>query len=108
MDLLEPIQKSAYNKAIKEICTSVKEVASLSMSNAAKQEIEMTGLSEISVSGDGSWKTRGHSSKVGIVSVIATEKGKVLDVEVMSSFSKGCEAGKKKKGAEFAKWKKKS
>lgn len=105
MDLPEPIQKSAYNRSLRKICNSAKKVAAISMQNAAKQEVEIAGQSGLAVSGDGSWKTRGHSSKVGIVSLIGAENRKVLDIEVMSSFCKGCETGRKKTGTEFETWK---
>lgn len=107
MDLPPPVQKSAYNRSLEKIANSVSNVASTSMLNATQQEIEMTGQSHLTVSGDGSWKTRGHSSKIGITSVIGVESGKVLDIEVMSSYCKRCEIGiKNKKGKELADWKK--
>ncbi|KFM57795.1 hypothetical protein X975_00431, partial [Stegodyphus mimosarum] len=106
MDLPQPVQKSAYHKSLQKITRCVKDVAELSMLNAAKQEIEMTGQSQLTISGDGSWKTRGHSSKIGITSVIGIETGKVLDLEVLSSYCKGCEWGKNNKNAkEFENWK---
>lgn len=104
MDLPPPVEKNAYNKSLRHIACSVSSVASLSMLNSAKQEIEITGNSQLTVSGDGSWKTRGHSSKIGIVTVIGVETGKVLDIEVLSSFCKGCENGKNKSGEELEQW----
>lgn len=55
------------------------------MLNAAKQEVEIVGKSGLTVSGDGSWKRRGQSSKCGIVNVTGDENGNVLHIEVMSS-----------------------
>jgi hypothetical protein len=61
------------------------------MKSAAEEEIEITGNSHICVSGDSTWKTRGHTSKIGVCSVIGLESGKVIDTEVFSSFCKSCE-----------------
>lgn len=62
------------------------------MKIAAKEENSLTGNSNVCVSGDGTWKTRGHTSKVGVCSIIGSESGKVIDVEVLSSFCKACES----------------
>ncbi|GFV47124.1 uncharacterized protein TNCV_1630681 [Trichonephila clavipes] len=39
---------------------------------------------EFQVSGDGTWKTRGHTSLIGVCALIGADCGKVLDMEVMS------------------------
>lgn len=105
MDMPPPLQKTAYTRLLKDIAHDVSRAANSSMTEAAEQEIRETGHAKITVSGDGSWKTRGHSSQIGIVSVIGAETGKVIDIEVMSSFCKGCEKGKKlKPGSEYAAW----
>ncbi|GFU48607.1 uncharacterized protein TNCV_1439761 [Trichonephila clavipes] len=40
---------------------------------------------EFQVSGDGTWKTHGHTSLIGVCALIGADCGKVLDMEVMSS-----------------------
>ncbi|GFW99979.1 hypothetical protein TNCV_3079761 [Trichonephila clavipes] len=50
-------------------------------------------LEVTTVSGDGTWKTPGHSSRIGVCSVIEDVTGKVIDVAVLSSYCKGCENG---------------
>ncbi|GFV47129.1 uncharacterized protein TNCV_1630731 [Trichonephila clavipes] len=45
-------------------------------------------------SGDGTWKTRGHTSLIGVCALIGADCGKVLDMEVMSSYCKGCDSYK--------------
>ncbi|GFU05113.1 uncharacterized protein TNCV_574611 [Trichonephila clavipes] len=49
------------------------------------------------VNGDGTWKTRGHTSLIGVCALIGADCGKVLDMEVMSSYCKGCDSDKGKK-----------
>ena len=43
-----------------------------------------------SVSGDGTWQRKGFSSFNGVFAAIPIEYGKVLDVEPMSRYCKGC------------------
>lgn len=54
--------------------------------NALQNDFAMVKLcryifAKITVSGDGSWKARGHSSQIDITSVIGAETGKVLDIK---------------------------
>ncbi|GFV29050.1 hypothetical protein TNCV_4904231 [Trichonephila clavipes] len=49
---------------------------------------------EFQVSGDGTWRTRGHTSLIGVCALIGADCGKVLDMEVMSSYCKGCDSHK--------------
>ncbi|GFV61332.1 hypothetical protein TNCV_445481 [Trichonephila clavipes] len=58
------------------------------MQSAALEEVTLTNSSDIIISGDGTWKTRGYSSRVGVCAVIGDKTGKCIDVEVMSSFCK--------------------
>ncbi|GFV89540.1 uncharacterized protein TNCV_5016581 [Trichonephila clavipes] len=65
-----------------------------------------TNSSDIIISGDGTWKTRGYSSRVGVCAVIGDKTGKCIDAEVMSSFCKGCDSWKRRKGSPaYKKWK---
>ncbi|GFY73156.1 uncharacterized protein TNIN_197181 [Trichonephila inaurata madagascariensis] len=77
----------------------VKEVTEESMERAAVEENSSSPDNLLTVSGDGTWKTRGHSSLIGVCTVIGAETGKVLNREVLSSFCKGCDSykGVKKK-----------
>ncbi|GFU57733.1 retrovirus-related Pol polyprotein from transposon RE1 [Trichonephila clavipes] len=69
-----------------------KEVAEASMQSAALEEVTLTNFSDIIISGDGTWKTRGYFSRVGVCAVIGDKTGKCIDAEVMSSFCKGCDS----------------
>ncbi|GFW63880.1 uncharacterized protein TNCV_705861 [Trichonephila clavipes] len=82
----------------------MKEVAEESMKRAAVEENSSSPDNLLTVSGDGTWKTRGHSSLIGVCTVIGAETGKVLDREV-SSFCKGCDSYKGVKfGIKYNKW----
>ncbi|GFT20552.1 uncharacterized protein TNCV_2183881 [Trichonephila clavipes] len=75
------------------------------MKRAAVEENSSSPDNLLTVSGDGTWKTRGHSSLIGVCTVIGAETGKVLDREVLSSFCKGCDSYKGVKfGIKYNKW----
>ncbi|GFV79607.1 transposable element Tcb2 transposase [Trichonephila clavipes] len=88
MDLPSPVLKKSYERITRKINLASREVADDSMKNAAKEEVSASGSNEICVSGDGTWKTRGHTSCIGVCSVIGDVTGKVIDVAVLSSYCK--------------------
>ncbi|GFU55525.1 uncharacterized protein TNCV_4339211 [Trichonephila clavipes] len=51
----------------------MKEVAEESMKMAAVKEYSSSPDNLLTVSGDGTWKTRGHSSLIGVCTVIGAE-----------------------------------
>ncbi|GFW27284.1 uncharacterized protein TNCV_2831841 [Trichonephila clavipes] len=97
MDFPPPVAEKSYNN-INKLRLCIKEVAEASMQSAALKEVTLTNSSDIIISGDGIWKTRGYSSRVGVCAVIRDKNGKCIDAEVMSSFCKGCDSWKTKKG----------
>ncbi|GFU74827.1 uncharacterized protein TNCV_4424901 [Trichonephila clavipes] len=89
---LTPVAEKSYNNINKlQLCS--KEVAEASMQSAALEEVTLTNSSNIIISGDGTWKTRGYSSRVRVCAVIGDKTGKCIDAKVMSSFCKGCDFG---------------
>lgn len=91
MDMPQPVSQKSYDRILKNIKAASSEVAVSSMKKAANEEILASETNEICVSGDGTWKTRGHTSRIGVCSVIGDVTGKVIDVEVLSSYCKGCD-----------------
>ncbi|GBN83517.1 hypothetical protein AVEN_266038-1 [Araneus ventricosus] len=92
MALPAPVSQKSYDKINDKIPRATTVVANSCMKKAAEEEL-LTGSSDIMVSGDGTWKTRGHSSLVGVCTVIGAESEKVIDIDVMSSyrsFKKNC------------------
>ncbi|GFW66777.1 uncharacterized protein TNCV_3783471 [Trichonephila clavipes] len=53
----------------------MKEIAEESMKRAAVEENSSSPDNLLTVSGDGTWKTRGHSSLIGVCTVIGAETG---------------------------------
>ncbi|GFV26346.1 uncharacterized protein TNCV_3632151 [Trichonephila clavipes] len=95
MDFPPPVAEKSYNSIINKLQLCSKEVAEASMQSAALEEVTLTNPSDIIISGDGTWKTRGYSSRVGVCAVIGDKTGKGIDAEVMSSFCKGCDSWKR-------------
>lgn len=98
MDLPSPISRQFYGILVTKIRDVCKSVAELFMKRAAAEELNITRekgpLADergISVSGDGTWRTRGHTSLIGVASLIGFYLKKVLDVVIKSLFCKACE-----------------
>lgn len=108
MDLYSPVTQNAYDNICRKIRDATCEVATESMRKAAEEEAIANGSRKVTVSGDGTWKTRGFKSQIGVATIIGTETGKVIDVEVMSLSCKGCEQWKGPlSGRIFKEWQKK-
>ncbi|GFW83763.1 uncharacterized protein TNCV_668761 [Trichonephila clavipes] len=85
MDFPPPVAEKSFNIINKlQLCS--KSLAEASMRSAALEEGTLTNSSDIIISGDGTWKTRGYFSRVGVCAVIGDKTGKCIDAEVMSSF----------------------
>ena len=52
----------------------------------------------IAVSGDGTWRKRGFTSSVGVVTVMSLLSGKILDSEIMSKECRTCLINTRKAG----------
>ena len=78
---------------------------------AAEEEKEVNAKhgmdsSELTVSGDGTWKKRGYNSLFGVTTLIGVYSNKVIDTVVKSSFCQSCNVWKNKTGtAEYETWK---
>ncbi|GFS94324.1 hypothetical protein TNCV_2013831 [Trichonephila clavipes] len=65
MDFPPPVAEKSYNNILNKLQLCSK-VAEASMQSAALEEVTLTNSSDIIISGDGTWKTRGYSSRVGV------------------------------------------
>ncbi|GBM59384.1 hypothetical protein AVEN_17416-1 [Araneus ventricosus] len=88
MALPASVSQKSYDKINDKILRATTVVANSCMKKAAEEEELLTGSSDIMVNGDGTWKIRGHSSLVCVCTVIGAESGKVIDIDVMSSYCK--------------------
>ena len=110
MNMPAPMTKKAYATTVKTLKDAAERVAQKSMSNSVPEttdyyEVADDGIFDIAVSGDGTWRKRGYKSAYGIVAVMSTMTGKVLDIEIMSKECKSCAMNIKKSGTiEFDEW----
>ncbi|GFU77704.1 uncharacterized protein TNCV_1151101 [Trichonephila clavipes] len=105
MSLPNPVEQKSYDVINNKLSRVMKEVAHESIKRAAVEENSSSPDNRLTVSGDGTWKSRGHSSLIGVCTVIGAEICKVLDREVLSSFCKGCNSYKGVKfGIKYNKW----
>ncbi|GFT80364.1 uncharacterized protein TNCV_1190081 [Trichonephila clavipes] len=74
MDFPPPVaeKKISYNNIINKLQLCSKDVAEASI----LEEVTLTNSSDIIISGDGTCKTRGYSSRVGVCAVIGDKTGK--------------------------------
>ncbi|KAH7979611.1 hypothetical protein HPB49_010123 [Dermacentor silvarum] len=68
-------------------------------------ELNVGRIGNIAVSYDGSWMTRGHTSHIGVSTVIELFSGLVLDFVVLSNFCAGCESRPKESDPSYGAWK---
>lgn len=100
MDLPPPVKQSTYTLINNRIMQAVIDVAEESMSMACNEEITQSdnpSARQVAVSGDGTWMKRGFSSRHGVCTAIGVETGKVIDIEVLSSYCHSCEVWSKRK-----------
>ncbi|GFX50230.1 uncharacterized protein TNCV_2782521 [Trichonephila clavipes] len=69
MSLPNPVEQKSYDVINNKLSRVMKEVAEESMKRAAVEENSSSSDNLLTVSGDGTWKTRGHSSLIGVCTV---------------------------------------
>ncbi|GFT18379.1 hypothetical protein TNCV_3216481 [Trichonephila clavipes] len=65
MSLPNPVEQKSYDVINNKLSLVMKEVAEESMKRAAVEENSSSPYNLLTVSGDGTWETRGHSSLIG-------------------------------------------
>ncbi|GFU77947.1 uncharacterized protein TNCV_521471 [Trichonephila clavipes] len=94
MSLPNPVEQKSYDVIHNKLSRVMKEVAEESMKRAAVEKNSLSPDNLLTVSGDGTWKTREHSLLIGVCTVIGAETAKVLDRKVLSPFREGCDSHK--------------
>lgn len=90
-------------------CKNVREILLHKAVEEEKQktaeETNIRQCTNLTVSGDGTWKTRGFSSLYGVASLIGNFTSKVVDIITKSSFCKACSQWSgKEETTEFDEW----
>ncbi|GFW74442.1 uncharacterized protein TNCV_2413411 [Trichonephila clavipes] len=92
---LPRLTKTAYKNQEAKLLKVVQEVTEESMIKAATEIVEKqqnlsSDIVKCGISVDGTWQRRGYTSMNGCVAGISVDTGKVLDIEVMSSYCPTC------------------
>ncbi|CAF1419650.1 unnamed protein product [Rotaria sordida] len=91
LNLPPPLEEGRHNKRDKELLQVVQKFANESISTAIQEAIDVPKSTDITVSGDGTWQTRGFSSKHGAADLISTcDSPKVVDIETCSKTCNVC------------------
>ncbi|GFW19345.1 uncharacterized protein TNCV_256721 [Trichonephila clavipes] len=75
MSLPNAIEQKSYDVINNKLSCATEEVAEESIKRAVVEENSSSPDNLLTVSGDGTWKTRGHSSLIGVWPVIGAETG---------------------------------
>ena len=113
MDMSKPMTQNNYDKIVKKFCDVTEIVAKDTMSDAIQEIREKSSIPQdktmdMSISQDGSWQRRGYSSLNGCITAIAMDNGKVVDMEPMSKYCRGCngmEETRLKDPMKYSEWK---
>ena len=112
MNMPKPMTSKNYDKLVLKIANITEEVAQETMADAVaelRQNCQNEDeILDIGISCDGTWQRRGFSSLNGVVAALSLDSGKVIDVEVMSRFCRGCSLNQnlaKRNPTAYAKWK---
>ncbi|GFV82876.1 uncharacterized protein TNCV_1178911 [Trichonephila clavipes] len=92
---LPRLTKTAYKNQDAKLLKVVQEVAEESMIKAATEIVDKkqnlsSDIVKCGISVDSAWQRRGYTSMNGCVAAISVDTGKVLDIEVMSSYCPTC------------------
>jgi hypothetical protein len=85
-----PTSFSIYNKIISSAVAAVSVSFTMQADREAVAENEEDVPSHITACFDGSWQKHGHTSLGGIISATSVDRGKVLDIDIMSKFCVVC------------------
>lgn len=105
MDISQGFSTTLYYASLENIYSGAKAVWELCAKKAVKEEKAKNAEhgnpeTDISVSGDGTWKKRGYSSLFGITTLIGKYSSKVVDLVVKSSYCHACKWWQSKSGTE--------
>lgn len=95
MNLPKPVSQHTDENYTNAIMEAAESVAARTMAEGVENEKELTGGSDLTVSGDGTWRKAGFASLQGVATLIGARSGKVVDYVVKNKFCKACHDKKK-------------
>ena len=107
-NLASPMSRSSFDKMNERLLDAYELAANESMLKECgkiKGETDIDSVNDTTVTIDGTWQKRGHSSLNGVVTATSLN-GRVVDFHVLSKYCKACEVWERKKGSdEYEEWK---
>lgn len=105
MDIGQGMTKTTYINVMEKIHVAASAIFGILCKKAIEEENQENvenerPLSNLKISGDGSWKTRGFSSLFGVTTLIGYYTGKVIDLVVKGSYCQSCTYWKGKNNTE--------
>lgn len=96
--------RSNLNQAATIVCTENLEKCAATIKELYK-ELTFGSPGNIAICFDGTWHTRGHSSRLGVATVIELFSRYVLDYLVLSNFCLGCKCAPQPDSLGYGEWK---
>lgn len=95
MDLLSKFNNVTYSGCFENFWKAADSVYKFSVKKAVSEEQDLTLEAEksktnLTVSGDGTWKKRGHTSRFGVITLVGKYSKKIVDTVVKSTFCQSC------------------
>jgi hypothetical protein len=91
LNLPSPVQDALYSKWDKNLLPLARSFSNRSMKKGVEEAIAAANGTELMVSGDGFWQTRGFQSRQGAAAVLScVQAPKVLDIETCSKTCNVC------------------
>ena len=98
MNIPKPMANSTFDKHTKSWGKIVEERAKETMKKAVKHAVTETGSSDLAITGDCAWSTRGFNSNLGLYAVMSVKTDQILDIQTMSKQCTKCTRMESKKG----------
>ncbi|RUS68925.1 hypothetical protein EGW08_023314 [Elysia chlorotica] len=100
----QQISSSVHRSAVAEAERCMKRAAEHVAATSTQENPGQLQVPATTISYDGTWHKRGHSSHFGVGVAIDIESGFVLDTQVLSNYCHGCEVGPKPESPLYIQW----
>lgn len=105
MDFASKFYHQTFAGCFTNLWTAAESVCKISLQRAVEEEKKQTLEKEnsetnLTVSGDGTWKKRGHTSRFGVVTLAGKYSKKIIDSCVKSTYCQSCVYWKNKKDSD--------
>lgn len=109
MDLLRKFHTQTFAGCFSNLWTAAESVYNMSLKRAVEEEKKLTLEAEnsdvnLTVSGDGTWKKRGHTSRFGVTTLAGKYCKKIIDSCVKSTYCQSCQYWEKRKNSDPEKY----